>query len=60
MDVEFIEAIGDLIQWSFGILRVLANNFNWLIIAVMAIMTVIWVRRMAGYNREAKQNGTLK
>lgn len=60
MDVEFIEAIGAIFEWSFGILRLLANNFNWLIIIVMAVLGVIWVRSMAAYNREAKENGTLK
>ena len=60
MDADFIEGLGELIAWSFGILEALGNGFNWVIIFVIFIMTVIWVRRMGQYNREARDNGTLK
>ena len=60
MNAEFIEGLGELIAWTFGILEALGNGFNWLIIGIMFIMTVIWIRRMAQYNREAKENNTLK
>ena len=60
MNAEFIEGLGELASSSFVILEMLGNNFNYLIIAVGFIMMVGWVRRMAQYNKEAQENGTLK
>ncbi len=60
MNAEFIEGLGELIAMSFGILELLGNGFNWLIIAIITIMVIIWIRMMGRYNREAQQNGTLK
>lgn len=57
---KLVYATGDLIQWSFGILETLENKFNWAIIGVMSIMAIIWIKKMADFNREAKENGTLK
>jgi hypothetical protein len=57
---KLVYATGDLIQWSFGILEALENKFNWAIIGVMSIMAIIWIKKMADFNREAKENGTLK
>ena len=57
---EALDVIAEIFEFTFGILQVLGNNFNWLIIAVMAIMGVIWISAMFRYNREAQQNGTLK
>jgi uncharacterized membrane protein len=57
---EALDVIAEIFEFTFGILQVLGNNFNWVIIAVMAIMGVIWIRAMFRYNREAQQNGTLK
>ena len=49
-----------LFQWSFGLLEMLGNSFNWIIIVVMSILGVIWIKKMGDYNREAKEKGTLK
>lgn len=60
MDVEFIEAIGALITESFKLLTALGNSFNWFIIVIIATLGVIWIKKMADYNKEADRNGTLK
>jgi hypothetical protein len=57
---ELVYWIASVIEWSFGILTKLENNFNWFIIAVMSIMAVVWIKKMADFNREAERNGTLK
>jgi hypothetical protein len=60
MDAEFVDAIGQLFAESFAILRLLENGFNWFIIGIMAILMVIWIKKMGDYNKEADQNGTLR
>lgn len=60
MDAEFITDLGDLVASSFTILEMLGNNANYFIIGVGLTLMVIWIRRMAKYNREAAENGTLK
>ncbi|NQV51871.1 MAG: hypothetical protein HQ500_01745 [Flavobacteriales bacterium] len=60
MDAAFIEWIGELFTDSFALLRFLGNGFNWVIIVIMAILGVIWVKKMGDFTREADQNGTLR
>ncbi|MEX2597243.1 MAG: hypothetical protein WEC59_09985 [Salibacteraceae bacterium] len=60
MNVEFIEAIGNLFTESFKILEALGNGFNWFIIVIMFVLAVVWIKKMGDFNNEAKQNGTLK
>jgi hypothetical protein len=60
MNSDFIYSIGDLILESFALLRFLGNGFNWLIIVIMFILGVIWIKKMADYNKEADENGTLR
>lgn len=55
-----MDLLGELFTWTFGILRALGNNFNWFIIVIMSILGVIWIKKMGDFNKEAKQNGTLK
>lgn len=57
---EALDVIAEIFEYTFGLLRVLGDNFNWVIISVIAIIGIIWVRAMVMYNREAEQNGTLK
>lgn len=52
--------IGDFFQWTFKLIKGLQNGpniFFWLLIAVL---TVVWLRMQAKYNREAEKNNTLK
>lgn len=60
MDVEFIDAIGQLFTDSFAILRLLENGFNWFIIGIMSILMVVWIKKMGDFNKEADKNGTLR
>ena len=60
MDAEFVNTIGQLFTDSFAILRLLENGLNWFIIGIGIILLVIWVKKMADYNKEADQNGTLR
>lgn len=57
---ELIYGIGDLMTWTFKILPVLGDNFNWMLIGIGFILLIVWLRQMAAYNREADQNGTLR
>jgi hypothetical protein len=57
---DILEPIAELFSWTFGILEALGNGFNWFIIAVMSIMGIIWIKKMADFNKEAKENGTIK
>ncbi|GAB5539444.1 MAG: hypothetical protein Salg2KO_15470 [Salibacteraceae bacterium] len=57
---DILEPIEMLFQWTFGLLEALGNGFNWFIIVIMSILGVIWIKKMADFNREAKNNGTLK
>ncbi len=57
---DLLEPIVELFSWTFGILEALGNSFNWIIIAIISIMGIIWIKKMADFNKEAKENGTLK
>ena len=63
MNADFIEWLGELMLDSLGLPRLLAdghNFFNWVIIVIMAILAVVWIKKMGDFNKEAEQNGTLK
>ncbi|MBD78839.1 MAG: hypothetical protein CL840_07955 [Crocinitomicaceae bacterium] len=57
---DFIYALGDFFLWTFGILRVLGNNFNWLLITIGFVMAIWWITNLVKFSREAKQNGTIE
>ena len=58
--IRFTRADRNAVSMSFGLLEMLGNSFNWIIIVVMSILGVIWIKKMGDYNREAKEKGTLK
>lgn len=55
-----MDVLAAIFQWTFELLRSVNNGFNVFIIIVMFILGIIWVKKMGDYNREARQNGTLK
>ena len=57
---SFAFALGEILEWTFGILTSLENLPNNAFILVMAVGVLIWLRKQAQYNREAEANGTLK
>ncbi|MFY9309214.1 MAG: hypothetical protein WAQ28_09240 [Bacteroidia bacterium] len=57
---DIFNGIGDFFQWTFKFITVFKNApniFFWLLIAVL---TVVWLRMQAKYNKEAEKNNTLK
>lgn len=60
MWTDFIYAIGDFFWWTFEILEVLGNNFNWFLILVGAVMIGWWITKLIGFSKEASDNGTLE
>jgi hypothetical protein len=57
---ELIFAIQDFFVASFKLLPKVGNMPNILFIVIGFILTFIWVRQMAKYNKEAEEKGTLK
>ena len=57
---DFFNGLASLFQKSFRLLENLNGNFNKTIIIIGAIACCIWIWRMAQYNKEAEQKGTLK
>lgn len=57
---EFIYTIGDLLTASYAFLRAGNNAVNTILIVVGVVMMIWWIGQMSKYNKEAKQNGTLK
>jgi hypothetical protein len=61
---EVIYAIGDLATASYAGLRMLGSGpygwFNWLLIAIGVGMMIWWMGQMFNYDKEAKENGTLR
>jgi hypothetical protein len=52
--------IGKFCQAFFPYIQKLGNVPNVFFIIVVSVSIILWVRRMAQYNKEAEQNGTLK
>mgnify|MGYP000848368464 CR=1 FL=1 len=57
---ELMDFLALVFEWTFGILTGLGNGFNVFIIIVMSILGVIWIKKMSDFNKEARQNNTLK
>ncbi|MGY8951954.1 MAG: hypothetical protein ACKVJP_01135 [Flavobacteriales bacterium] len=57
---DFFYAVGDFFLWTFGILRILGNNFNWFLITVGFIMAAFWITNLIRFSKEAKANGTIE
>jgi uncharacterized membrane protein len=57
---EALDWLAVIFTETFKILEALGDGFNWVIIAVMFIMGIIWLKTMSDYNKEAAKNGTLK
>jgi len=57
---KVFNCIGDFFQNLFPYVRKLGDVPNVFFIVVCSVAIVLWVRRLAKYNKEAEQNGTLK
>lgn len=57
---DVFNGIGDFFQIVLPYVKKLGDAPNVFFIVVCSVAIVLWVRRMAQYNKEAEQNGTLK
>jgi len=57
---DVFNGTGDFFQWFFIYVKALGNTpnvFFWLLIGVL---TAVWLKMQANYNKEAARNNTLK
>ena len=53
---DVFHAIGDLLQWTFGIFEVIGNSFNYAVIALGFIGLFYWLNLQRKFNAEAGAN----
>lgn len=53
---DIIYPIRDLILWSFEILKGLGNNFNYLLIIIIALALVYWTVKLVGFQKDEVAN----
>ena len=53
---DAIYGLGDFFWKTFEILPVLGNNFNWLIIATITVMSVWWIMQLVKFSKENSGN----
>lgn len=49
---NFVYALGDFFEWTFGILPILGNSVNYIFLALGFIFFFYWMGQMAKHNRE--------
>lgn len=57
---DVFNGIGDFFQWTFQFIKGFGNKpnvFFWLLIAALVL---VWLRMQGKFNKEAKNNNTLK
>ncbi len=52
---NFFEALGDFFEWTFQILPILGDYFNWLIIFVIAGYGGYWLGQMIKHQRAGER-----
>lgn len=57
---ELIYKTGELIESSFGILQSLRNTPNIIFISVLSLLFLWWIWKMAKFDKEAEQAGTMR
>lgn len=57
---ELIYKTGDLIASSFGIMESLKNSPNVVFITILSVLFLWWIWKMAKYDKEAEQSGTMR
>ncbi len=57
---DLIYKTGELIQSSFGILKSLQNLPNKFFITTLSVLFLWWVWKMAKFDKEAEQSGTMR
>lgn len=57
---DLIYKTGELIESSFGILKSLKNAPNVLFFGVLSVLFLWWIWKMAKFDNEAEQSGTMR
>jgi hypothetical protein len=57
---DIFNGIGDFFQWTFPFIKSLRNAPNIFFWLVIAVLTIVWLRMQAKFNKEAEKNNTLK
>lgn len=57
---ELINKTGEIIESTFGILQSLKNAPNIIFISILSILFLWWIRKMAKFDKEAEQAGTMR
>lgn len=48
---NFIYGLGEFFEWTFGILPMLGNGFNYLIMIVMTVFFFYWMGQMSKHKK---------
>lgn len=48
---DIMEGIGSFLEWTFELLPILGNSFNWVIIIIGFALMLYWIREMIGHSR---------
>ena len=52
---NFVYGLGDFFEWTFQILPVLGNGFNYLLMLIMVVLFIYWMGQMVKYNRAGER-----
>jgi hypothetical protein len=53
---DLLAPVEDLFMFSFDILRMGGNGFNWLLIIIIAIALVYWTVKLMGFEKSEVPN----
>ncbi len=56
---DIMYATGDGFQWMFKFMKGIGNGPNIVFWVIIIGLFLFWLSRLANYNKEAKENGTL-
>ena len=57
---DIINKTGELIESSIGMMKSLQNAPNILFITILSILFLGWIRKMAKFDKEAEESGTMR
>ncbi len=52
---SFVYGLGDFFEWTFGLLTILGNGFNYLLMIIMTILFFYWMGQMMKHRRAGEQ-----
>lgn len=57
---DVFNGLGSFFQWTFTYMKALGNGPNLIFWLIIVSLMLVWMRMQSNFNKEAKQNGTLK